>query len=873
MGNLKMQSWKILAALALAGSALMGCGGGGGDAGPQGEQGPTGPAGPSGDPGTPGPSGPATGSSTGDLTGSITAITIDAAASQKVTVTFTLKDAAGLPVAGAEEKNFEFHISKLMPATVNAPTHWQSYINRSDQENGGPKVFIGGAERAKPTAVAGKVGEYTYTFCTPLGGVATFQYYGSGKEPAGACSSTVVANAGTIASAAWDAVKGGLDLAYSANASTRLAIAGRDGAIVNLVQDFVPGSLPALSSTTANEVATNASCGACHAENSAQRAKLLFGTKGSGHLGRRYDIRLCVACHNPNGYDPANSTDAKWSTLDFKVLIHKYHGTHDYPQNSPFGGVGAIGTGFNNNTAAPGVLNCRTCHDNQNPKVLPHQPASRPAADKNAWKANVSQQACGSCHDGSVATAVDFSNHQGLNFIQGGKPVNDACEVCHGVTSRYPEVAVPSAHATPYPSYNNPELSRGAKKVEYQIASVTVDGTGKPTVKFRVLVDGTPLDLKSLPTSTIAIGAVNMKLAWSAPMPAPTTAAFSGPAIAKPLDWNNFGSNSGRSYWNREINIQTGTTSGPANGTALTAAAFDQPPGVNLSNSGVIASLTGPDGDGYFTTVPGISPTSPLAFPTTKGELTLRAVAIESYLTISYDDNGTKKSMNISGKAALKGVDGASSTLRRAVVDIDSCNTCHERVGFHSNAGRMNNPDYCVTCHNGELTSSNIFAGEATFSLAPGGGTFYYSQKPNNFKDLIHSIHAGAKRKVANPLDPFNFIRGNPNASGGSGPMVFQNVVYPAQIGDCKTCHLPGSYKVPESPQYAWSAIDAFPALGTIASFDPTKTIRQGPSTAACGSCHNSTHNRAHFAQNTTAPLGESCATCHGPGQLFEAHK
>jgi hypothetical protein len=43
--------------------------------------------------------------------------------------------------------------------------------------------------------------------------------------------------------------------------------------------------------------------------------------------------------------------------------------------------------------------------------------------------------------------------------------------------------------------------------------------------------------------------------------------------------------------------------------------AYDQPMTVNLSTAGVIASLTGPDADGYFTTVAGINPGAPLAFP------------------------------------------------------------------------------------------------------------------------------------------------------------------------------------------------------------------------------------------------------------------
>jgi OmcA/MtrC family decaheme c-type cytochrome len=492
------------------------------------------------------------------------------------------------------------------------------------------------------------------------------------------------------------------------------------------------------------------------------------------------------------------------------------------------GGVGGIGA-F---TAKPGVLNCRTCHDNQSPKIT--QPADRPAADQTAWMTRISQQACGTCHDGTVATAVNFSNHFG------NQPGNELCALCHGPNGLRP---VNVAHATPYSTPNNPELVAGAKTVEYEIASVTLNAANQPTVKFRVKVDGQPLNLKTLPADGIAIGAANFKLAWASPMAAPLSPA-NGPAIASPVDWNNFGTTTGRTYWN--------------NAVTMDLRAYDQPMGPNLSTAGLIPSLAGPDAEGYFTTVAGINPAAPLAFP---ANATLKAVALESYLSI----NG----MNISGRAALKGIDGATNTLRRSIVDIDSCNTCHERVGFHSNAGRMNNPDYCATCHNPQVSSSNIFAGMADYS----GKTKTYSQKPNNFKEMIHSIHAAGIRTT-----PFNFIRGNPNATGGAGPMVFDEIGYPGRIADCAACHRPGTYATPSAGNLAWSVIDAQPALGaTPAAFNPLLSIRQGPATGACGSCHDSPAARAHFAINTASDIGaEGCAVCHGPGRTNDpalAHK
>jgi OmcA/MtrC family decaheme c-type cytochrome len=231
----------------------------------------------------------------------------------------------------------------------------------------------------------------------------------------------------------------------------------------------------------------------------------------------------------------------------------------------------------------------------------------------------------------------------------------------------------------------------------------------------------------------------------------------------------------------------------------------------------------------------------------------------------------------------IKGVDGAT-TVRRSIVDMQSCDTCHERIGFHSNAGRANNAEYCATCHNPEITSSNLFVGFANYPVATPPKLTYFSQRPNNFKDMVHAIHAGEMRKEQNPDDPFNFLRGNPLGTGGAGPMIFENVVYPARQYDCQTCHKSGTYGLKADANLAWSAVDATAALGTANTnagqtgaaagvYDPLKTVRIGPAQAACGSCHNSAAAKSHFVANTVPVTGESCTICHGSGAAYEAHK
>jgi OmcA/MtrC family decaheme c-type cytochrome len=141
---------------------------------------------------------------------------------------------------------------------------------------------------------------------------------------------------------------------------------------------------------------------------------------------------------------------------------------------------------------------------------------------------------------------------------------------------------------------------------------------------------------------------------------------------------------------------------------------------------------------------------------------------------------------------------------------------------------------------------------------------------------MIHSIHAAPFREEQNPEDPYNFIRSNPLAGGGSGPMVFQDVPYPLQVSDCQACHKSGTQLLPEGAAatgLGWSVYDAEPALGSITTFNPLVSIRRGPAAAACTTCHNSAEAAAHVQANTSATArAESCVICHGEGRAYEAH-
>lgn len=603
-----------------------------------------------------------------------------------------------------------------------------------------------------------------------------------------------------------------LDLEFDPSLPHRLGVASTaSGVRFNTVMDFVPADLPALLPNLVNQVVTNESCGSCHG-NSADRSSLAFPNL---HGNARFDVNYCVTCHNPNFYDSRASTADEWVDLDLVTMVHKLHAAVE--------GYSAAGRDYSHLHYPQPVSNCLTCHDNQRMS----QVEGRDAADAVAYKNRPAIESCNTCHD------VDFSVHFG------NQTDSSNCILCHADGGLMPADV---AHANAYSTPNNPLIVTGSAVFVYEIASLTVDELDQPIVKFRVLADGEPVDLANLAGSGItAMSGMSFKIAWSAPQPMPALTE-DGPAVAAPVDFNNLGTSTGRQYWDFDVN--TGLRS------------WDQPLSVSLANAA--DDVVGPDAEGFYTTAPGIDAQAPVAFPADSEGL-LRAVALEGYFGMAAG--------NISGNAVV----GYVGTPRRSVVDIENCNTCHEGLGFHSNASRRNNPDHCVMCHNTETSSSNLFAG-----ILPDGFTYTgkdFRQLPNNLKDMIHGLHAGKPAGASAGIRnvPFNFIRGTPAGGSGQGPHAFDGVGYPAALSDCQTCHKPDSYSLPLPEGALWTVVDAEPALTADAPHNVELAKRLAPASAACSGCHDSASATAHFDLNTSYGIGfESCAVCHGPGKIAD---
>jgi OmcA/MtrC family decaheme c-type cytochrome len=171
----------------------------------------------------------------------------------------------------------------------------------------------------------------------------------------------------------------------------------------------------------------------------------------------------------------------------------------------------------------------------------------------------------------------------------------------------------------------------------------------------------------------------------------------------------------------------------------------------------------------------------------------------------------------------------------------------------------------------------------------------------NNFKDMIHGIHAGRDR-----VTPFQDARDS-TSRGSIDLLDFRRMDFPGKLNNCETCHVTAtgataSYNtIPagslvstyESIDAAYAAAvagstatptDAKRSLGTANLTDNVTT----PFTASCVSCHDGSTAKAHMsinggslsvtraaAQPSPRPLEdvESCAVCHGPGREFDTAK
>lgn len=810
--------------------------------------------------------------------------------------------------------NVAFTLAKLVPGTNGAPSKWVNYLVVRP-----PTVAEKTAVPATSSCDAATNPTWcgTYPSADTQGtlidfGDGSYQYtfYRNPKDAA-----TIVAS--LIDSADGLSMKADLgDVSYDASATTRLGIqiggnapgtgtnlvdsstlapvSGAPAAVAmvnpaNIVYDFRPDGT-AVANT--RDIVTVDSCSECHA------GKVL-------NHGSRKDPNYCATCHTDQ-IKYSFDKEAPMTGLTFTVqtgtnaqvrpnqavvdgravgnlpnMIHHIHMDEGLVKQGYHYNNDDLGL-FNEVKFPQDIRNCTKCHDGSATAV--HK-----TADGDNWKNVPSRLACGACHDG-----INFATGNGVTLADaakgltsttlyagkahGGGPQGDdsACALCHKPTSidiSASHIPVSPPNPTDYllggtdthqPSAwiaaNQNNLPAGAIKITYDVKSVSVNGSGKPVIVFKLLQNGTAVPFNDPATKTEIwdnfYGSPSVQLVWAVPQD----------GVTAPADFNASASAYIKNMW-KTGGCTCGALTGPDSSGYYTATLT----GTTIPANAVM--VTGGVGFGYGSSTQPLTQTNVSGYPATAS--TVDATKFVGGLTVAAP-TVSMVATDSTGKAY---------TGRRTIVETARCNACHEKLGVFTESsfhvGQRNDANTCAWCHTPNRTSSGWSVDSTSF---------------------IHAIHAADKRSV-----PFTYTA----ASSTDG---FFSIGYPGVLQKCETCHLPGTYDFSASASSAAGSNRLYrtvatgtgfttAAAATSFSFAPADLVPRdvdygnsttttalnlvsSPIAAACFSCHDgqmvsdaTQKVRDHMegmgtgsiyrARGTAILKQEGCLLCHGPNSTI----
>ena len=507
-------------------------------------------------------------------------------------------------------------------------------------------------------------------------------------------------------------------------------------------------------------------------------------------------------------HSPQSSDPDTGNTVDFPILVHKLHHGEDLPSVAAGGAYKIIGFGGSVHDYSTVVFphNIRSCE------------SCHAGAQGDRWKTAANEYTCTSCHDNIVfATPVPA----GKRLHSGGTQATGTCTVCHPATGSI--AGVQDKHYTL-------DLDPRAPKLVFTIDSITNTGPGQvPVMQFTVTENGVGRDISpgQRPLSSLR-------------------ATIAGPT-------NDF------------------VTTLPTNGSNV----------ATIQGTGATGSLVAVDAAaGVFSyTFPSAIP------PTATGSY---QVGLEGYwaptcgnAACEIGENGNQCPADCGTTlsppygstprfAALSPVKAFAVTgtvvPRRTIVSAEKCDSCHKDLAFHG--GGRKNPNYCVMCHNPNLANTGrISRFEASTVLA----------ESVDFRVMIHKIHRG--EELTQPY----FLGGNPTptTTNPAGTMHdFGETRYPRSRLDCNACHVAKNWTLPLPDSYLPSTLVELTCTEPVGNdtnsycdspfWNASATTKIPAQSAVCTSCHDPSYVAAHALINVTSTGLESCATCHGPGSMFD---
>lgn len=124
--------------------------------------------------------------------------------------------------------------------------------------------------------------------------------------------------------------------------------------------------------------------------------------------------------------------------------------------------------------------------------------------------------------------------------------------------------------------------------------------------------------------------------------------------------------------------------------------------------------------------------------------------------------------------ANLNSVALSDASQTRKVVDMASCNSCHDKLAYHG-GGRVD-VQYCVACHNTGLSNRNAL--DTTEDVA--------------MSTMVHKIHAGRLLSISAGGEKYK-IRDNSD---------FSEIGFPQDLRNCTKCHDGSNPKTPQGDNW-----------------------------------------------------------------------
>ncbi len=212
-----------------------------------------------------------------------------------------------------------------------------------------------------------------------------------------------------------------------------------------------------------------------------------------------------------------------------------------------------------------------------------------------------------------------------------------------------------------------------------------------------------------------------------------------------------------------------------------------------------------------------------------------RSAAIEGHPAGDFDGDGTfSDRVPVTSVFQYFPIGGAAVTNRRGIVNINSCNQCHDILSLHGN-NRTNEPQVCVICHNANATDIEVRPADP--ATAADGKV----EEAIDFKYMIHAIHAG-------DADEHGFREDGIVLYGFRGSINdYSEVRMPAgtdNLRNCAGCHTGSTFAVPLA-----SGVLPTTILTEADEEDPDDDTNITPMAAVCSSCHDSLESKTHMSE------------------------